>query len=137
MKTLKVPPRLRLSSFLILLSIPLVALQTVIASRAPWWDLPIKSMQIWSLSVALMSFPLSIWIVNGKRWAYHVTKVFAISWCLLSIAIAIELSHFWLNVFVLCLVVFWILTLNRIRFEMDPCGSIWAHIKIGKSYMAG
>ncbi len=119
MKILRVPLKLRLTTLMLMLAIPFVALQTIIAARAPWWDLPIKSIQIWAAAVGMISFPLAIWIAHGKKWAFRVTYVFATIWCLLSVMLAIHLGHFWLNVFVLFLILFWIIVLSKLKIEME------------------
>src|SRR4051812_25543313 len=90
MKVISVPGRLRLASALFLLAIPAMAIQTVIVTRAPWWKLPVHTMEVWAAVIAALAFPLSWLFAGGKRWALTVGTFLAVSWIAISVWLAIR-----------------------------------------------
>jgi hypothetical protein len=118
MTVLSVPGRLRVATLVLLLSIPLAALQTVIATRAPWWRLPYKSMGVWAIAVAMICIPLGGWLAYGKRWAYGLTAMFAFFWLVLSAWIALRLRYPTLGFFALFLLVYFGVLLLWLRSEI-------------------
>lgn len=106
LSVLRTPKPLRWIAFLIWMSLPLALLQTVLVAKAPWWDLPIHSLQIWGAAAALISLPLSIWLIRGKAWALYFFAVVTGVWVIFSSVLAFQHADFWLGFFVLFLVVY-------------------------------
>lgn len=116
---ISVPARLRVFTGLILLSIPLIIFEAILVSRIPWWDFPVKYLQILTLVSLIILFPLVISMAKGRRWALHLTGLIAVGWCLVSIVLAILDQSFWLGVYSLFLCVFWIFLWSSIYREMS------------------
>jgi len=119
MNVISVPARLRLATFALLVCVPLAALQTILATRAPWWKLPYRSIGVWVAAVALICLPLSAWLSYGKRWALGLSAVFATLWIFMSAWIAIRMRYPALGFFALLLLVFFTTILLWIRLEMS------------------
>lgn len=116
---MSVPGRLRLATFFLFLSVPLVSLETVLVTRAPYWDLPLEVIQFWALGVGLIVFPLIVWLNQGRRWALHLIGLFGVLWCLASCVLAVRLRSFWMAFFTVGLSFFWLSIYHWIRFEMN------------------
>lgn len=125
MNVIFVPVRLKLSAILLLFSVPLVALEVIIASRAPWWKLPYDEIVYWSLIFIAICLPLCLWLVSAKRWAFFLTSLFAVGWIFISLCLGVLLHHPTLEFFTLFLSVFlggelfW-LKLELQRSFLDP-----------------
>ena len=119
MKVLSVPVGLRVAAYSLLGCVPLVAIQTILVSRAPWWNLPYDSIGIWSMAIGLIVFPLAVWITNGRRFALKVTAVFAGVWVFVSVILAIRTGNFWLGLFTLIQILYFGGGLTWIRRESD------------------
>jgi hypothetical protein len=91
---------------MLLLAVPAIAIQTVIVTRAPWWKLPLHTMEIWAGALAVVMLPLSLWLQGGRRWALTVGTGLAISWVAISAWLAIRAKQPSLGFFTLFLVVF-------------------------------
>ena len=107
MRVISVPARFRVATAFLLLCIPLAAVETIIASRAPWWKLPHQSIEIWCLVACAVIAPLAAWMSRGKRWALHLTAIFAVLWCILSVLMAVQRRNISLGFFTLMLMMFW------------------------------
>lgn len=118
MRVIWVPPRLKLAAAMLVLCVPIAAMETVIVARAPWWRLPYRTIEVWSVGVMVGCLPLMAWILRGRAWALPVTGAFATLWCFLSGWVAIRTRNSTLGFFVLFLVFFWIVLLSWIRFEL-------------------
>src|SRR5258708_2744484 len=119
MKVVAVPPRLRFAVSILALCVPIAAIETIMVIRAPWWRLPLQTIEIWSLAVGLITVPLAMWMTYGKRWAFYLTAGFGLIWCLLSAWTAIRMKNPSLGFFTLSLVFYWIGVLLWLRFEMS------------------
>ena len=117
-----VPARLRLSALLLWLAIPIAALETVIATRAPWWRLPYEAIEIWCLAVAMMVIPLSAGSRPESRWALNVAVGILSLWVLLSGWYSVRTHHPALGFFTLFLLLF---------FGMVAS---WLDQELGRSY---
>lgn len=122
MKVISVPVRLRLATALLLLCVPIAAIEIVLATRSPWWRLPYPTLAIWCGAVFLICVPLSYGLLNGKRWAFCLTVAFAAAWCLASGWIALKLKMPSLGFFTIFLVWFFGGLL------------VWLKHEIGRSY---
>ncbi|MBN21882.1 MAG: hypothetical protein CL678_11435 [Bdellovibrionaceae bacterium] len=119
MRLVSLPASLWMSTLLVLFFIPLAGLQTVVTLRAPWWNLPVKPIQIWIIASALILFPVSIWILFGKKWAHQLLGVLIVTWVIISSSIAVVSQNFWLGIFVLVTTLYWWMTWNFIRNELN------------------
>jgi hypothetical protein len=106
MRVISVPGRLQLASAMLLLAIPAIAIQTVIVTRAPWWKLPVQTMEIWAGIFGAIALPLCLWLQGGRRWALSVGTVLAVAWIAISAWLAIRTRQPSLGFFTLFLVVF-------------------------------
>lgn len=119
------PWRLRMASLALFLSIPLIALEVVIATRSPIWKLPYKSMGYWSLAFLLICIPLSSWISEVKKWAFSLAVALAILWTLATLWTSIQMRYPPMGFFSIVLMVlltsefFWI-RLEMQRSFLDP-----------------
>lgn len=84
MRVILVPGRLRLAALMLFLCVPLAGIETVVATRAPWWRLPYPAIGMWSASAFLMALPLSVWLMRGRGWARGVTEALLVLWLALS-----------------------------------------------------
>ena len=73
MKIIRLPGNLRLGIIAVLFCFPLVALETYIASRALWWNLPIQSIQAWSI-IAISFFAVSNTVGALRAIAISIRK---------------------------------------------------------------
>lgn len=79
-----VPGRLRLATSLLALTLPLTALHVLLVTRAPWWKIPYRTVQLWCLSTALMVAPIAVWILQGRRWARSALLAFGGIWTIVA-----------------------------------------------------
>lgn len=84
------PLRLKLAVVTLFMSVPLVATEVIIATRSPWWNLPLRGMGYWSLAYFLLCFPIGLWILAGRRWAYSLLRVLLAVWLFASVSLAIK-----------------------------------------------
>ncbi len=119
MTVISIPNRLRASAALLLLSIPLIALEIIIATRSPLWRLPLRSMGYWSLSFGLICIPLSIWLVSAKKWAFKVTFLLSLLWILASTWATFTTRCPSLGFFTLFLLVYLIVELSWLKTELE------------------
>jgi hypothetical protein len=118
MRVISVPLRLRVATALLVLCVPVAAIETIVVTRAPWWKLPYSTMQIWCAAVALICLPLAGWMAAGKRWGLSLTAIFAAVWCVLSAWVAIRNRNPSLGFFTLFLTAYWVAVIAWIRHEM-------------------
>jgi hypothetical protein len=119
MRVLSVPPRLRLATSILALAVPIAAAEVLLVTRAPWWRLPQRSIELWSASVALILFPLAVWINHGKVWGYYLLAVFAALWCSLTAVMAVRLESPGVGFYLAFLLAYWGSLLTWIRFELE------------------
>jgi hypothetical protein len=105
MRVINVPGKLRLSSALLLLAVPAVAFQSVIVARAPWWRLPVQSIEIRCATAALLALPLALWIQAGKRWALGLGCALIAAWVAGSGVLAVRAQQPAMGFFTLFLIV--------------------------------
>ncbi len=90
MRVLSLSPGLRTSACLLLLFVPLAALETIIVSRSPWWNLPLRNMGFWASMVAGCLVPLVVFIMRGQRWAFRAAATFILTWIVLGAWVSIR-----------------------------------------------
>ncbi len=103
MKVLSVPWRLRLATLVLFLGVPLAGIEVMLVTRAPWWELPLRTLQIWMGAFFLITLPVSIWIAQGKRWAFYFYKIFSVLWLIATVVLALKHESLVLAVFFLVL----------------------------------
>ncbi|MGK5085955.1 hypothetical protein WDW86_00195, partial [Bdellovibrionota bacterium FG-2] len=118
MRVLSLSPGLRTSSSLILLFVPLAALETIIVSRSPWWNLPLHNMALWSGIVAGFLAPMVIFILWGQRWAFRAAATFILTWIILGAWVSIRTRTPALGFFSLFMTLFSGGILLRLRQEL-------------------
>ncbi|MBC7693405.1 MAG: hypothetical protein H7222_16690 [Methylotenera sp.] len=119
MKVISASVRLRVATAMMALWVPVAAVETIIVTRAQWWNLPKTTIEIWSGSVALISLPLALWMLAGKRWALHLTALFGILWTVLSLWVAFRTENPGLGFFTLLLMVLWLALFTGLKHEMS------------------
>src|SRR5579885_2561776 len=118
MRVISVPGRLRLATATLLLAVPAIAIETVIVTRAHWWQLPRESIEVWAGVCAALVLPLALWLQGGKKWALTAGMVLASAWILVSAWLAIRSKQPSLGFFTLFLVVFFSGVLNWLSREL-------------------
>jgi hypothetical protein len=125
MTVISVPLRLRILASTFFLSIPLIAIEVLIVSRAPVWNLPYRRALYWAMSYGLITFPLVSWILAGKRLAYLISVLLASFWVLTSASVALRMNYPVLGFFtvglfgLLCFQFYW-LSIELGRSFFDP-----------------
>jgi len=119
MIVLSVPLRLRLSVSALFLCIPLIAIEVIIATRAPWWKLPYRNITYWSLTFALICVPLSVWLVSAKKWAFTLSVVLSGAWIFASAWAALRMQYPPLGFFTIFLLFFWVVELSWLKTELE------------------
>ncbi len=119
MNVISVPIRLRIASSALFLCVPLVALEIVIVTRAPWWKLPYSIMGYWSLIFGLICFPLSSWLAAGKKWAFNLTLGLSVVWAIASLGITIRMQYPSLGFFTFFFLIFLGGALFWIKLELE------------------
>jgi hypothetical protein len=112
MRVLHVPVRLRFATAALFLSAPMAAVETILVTRAPWWRLPYRALEIWTCIVILIFFPITVWLLKGKRWSLIAVRAFSITWVALSAWVAIRTHNPTLGFFTVILMLFF-LSLTR------------------------
>lgn len=118
MRVLFVPLRLKAAVSFLLLFVPVAALQIVVTTRSPYWQLPIPSMLTWALAVILLSLPLMVWIAYGRRWAFHVSVILGGFWCAWSAWSALGSNNPALGFFTIGLGLLLLISYSLIRGEL-------------------
>ncbi len=93
MKVQVLPAGLRSATRLLLLAVPIAAVETALASRAPWWRLPWQTVGLWAGACALMIIPMIYWLRTGQPWAWGLLLAFGSVWSLLSAWVAFRMRH--------------------------------------------
>lgn len=119
MKVISVPSRLRFATAAVLLSVPLVALETIIATRSPWWRLPYPAIRLWGLVAILFFVPFGFWMSQGKRWAFRLTVGMGALWCGLTAWLSLRSRNPSLAFFGVLLGAYWTLMYAWLRHEMQ------------------
>jgi hypothetical protein len=123
MKVISTPTKLRVVTAMMALWIPIAALEVIIISRAPWWNLPWQAIQLWTVAATLLCVPLALSILAGKRWSLYLTGILGALWCVLSGWIALRNENPSLGFFTLLLILLWLIHL------------LWIHHEMGRSYL--
>lgn len=119
MSVFSVPLRLRFAALLAFLAVPVIVLQVVLVSKAPWWNLPLEQMRLWAFASGIVILPLSLALGHGKRWALILINALAGAWIAVSIFLAFRYESFWMALIVIAIVLFWILFWLWVRHEMN------------------
>ena len=62
----------------------------ILATRSPWWNLPLKGIGYWSLAYFLLCFPVGVWIISGRRWAYTLLWTLLAAWIFASVSMSFK-----------------------------------------------
>ncbi len=119
MTVISVPPRLRVAACTLFLCIPLIAVEVLIVSRAPGWNLPYRRAIYWATAYSLIAFPLVSWILAAKRLAFFIALVLGAIWILTSASLAIRLNFPSLGFFTVGLFGLLVAQLYWIRVELN------------------
>jgi hypothetical protein len=117
MRVVSLPLKLKMAAIVLLLAIPFAGLETVLVAKAPWWHLPLHSIEIWCLATAMLVVPLISWILAGRGWAVKVTGVAGIVWCVLSAWVSIRTRDTVLALFTVSLGLAWYLYFQWLKRE--------------------
>jgi hypothetical protein len=125
MMVLSIPIRLRIATGALFLCIPLIALEVAVATRSPYWRLPLKNMGYWALSFGLICIPLSVWITSAKKWAFTLSSGLALAWIIATAWVALSSQYPPMGFFAVFLLGFFFVTLSALNCElrrsfMDP-----------------
>ncbi|MEO5969389.1 MAG: hypothetical protein ABIQ95_05640 [Bdellovibrionia bacterium] len=118
MVVLSIPTRLKLATLGLMVSVPLISLEVAIVARAPVWNLPYRNIGYWALTFALISVPLMVWIMSGKKWALSICSALVSLWILASIWMTFHIGYPQLGFFTLLLFLFFVVLLMSLKYEM-------------------
>jgi hypothetical protein len=119
MKVIFAPARLKIAGALLLMAVPIAALETILVTRAPWWRLPQRSMLIWSTSALFLTLPLMAWVIQGRKWAVRACALFFSIWIFLNFVVSYRIHSGALGFFNLALCAFAAGLLVLIAREMN------------------
>lgn len=119
MKVIFAPVRLKIAGALLLMAVPIAAVETILVTRAPWWRLPQRSILIWSASALFLSLPLMVWVIQGRKWAVRACAVFFAVWISLNFVVSYRIHSGALGFFNLALCAFAAGMLSLIAREMN------------------
>lgn len=113
------PLRLKAAVLAAVLCVPLAAVETAVAARAPIWRLPHDKMVAWSGAAAVCFLPLLALSVQGRRWALGIAQILASVWCLVSFWMSARMFHPALGFLTLGITVFWVAIFSWISVELS------------------
>jgi hypothetical protein len=132
--------------------LPMVVLATVqltLNARAQNQPLLVEDVITWIVSLSLIIVPVTQWIADGHRWAERVLLGLGVTWEVISILLAIQLSSFALGIFAVCLAFSWTLVCVAVAHQMNqsffdpkmnwfqsqprPIPGIKAHLRLGET----
>lgn len=119
MRVTSVPSGIRRGTLLLLLSIPLAAVEVLVVSRAPWWRLPYPEMLFWSLVAASFVVPIALWLKQARPWAFSSAFALACVWTLLSGWVSIRMRRPGLAYFSIALAGYFVAVLSVFRRELS------------------
>lgn len=119
MKVQALPAGLRSATRLLLLAIPIAALETALAARAPWWRLPWSNVGLWAGACALMIIPMIHWLRSGQPWAWGLLLTFGAVWTVLTAWVAFRMRNPGLAYFGIALGGYFYLALNWLARELS------------------
>ena len=102
MVLVRIPLRYRLLVYSLLVSVPVIAWEIALVSRAPIWDLPWRRMAYGSLAFSLVTIPLVVWLLALRRWAWYLTCALSTLWAVLSILLSLRMNYPNLTLFSVC-----------------------------------
>ena len=118
MRVFSIPVRLKCAVALLLLCVPLIALQVIVTFQSPWWNLPLHQIEYWSLAFSLICLPLCTWLLSAKKWAFLITSGLSVLWVFLSAWIALKGRNPSLGFYTVFLSLFLLGSLLWIRSEL-------------------
>lgn len=118
MLVISAPSRLKLAVSSLLFSIPLLILEVIIVRRLPWWSLPYQHIVSWASALALVLSFLSYHLMKARKWAFHLTQLWAVIWVFWSIWLTFKLQIPSLGFFSALLLFYWSITLIQLKAEM-------------------
>jgi hypothetical protein len=118
MTVLVVPRRLKFAIAALLLSIPLIALEVLISTKSPIWNLPYRAIAYWSFASALICIPLCVWLAAARKWALPTIYFFSAIWILSSAWISIQIKHPPLLFFTIFLLAYSTVLISWLQFEL-------------------
>ncbi|NBU20329.1 hypothetical protein EBS43_02770 [bacterium] len=119
MVLMRIPLRLRCLVYSLLLSVPVIAWEVALVSRAPTWDLPWKRMAYGSLAFTLVTIPIVAWLLSLKRWAWYLACALASLWTALSLLLSFRMNYPNLTLYTVCFSLVFFCQLLLILREMN------------------
>ncbi len=125
MTVISVPRRLRVAASTLLICVPLVAVEILIVSRAPGWNLPYRRALYWAFAYLLITVPLISWIIAARRFAVYLAVLLGFVWVLLSASLSIRMNFPLLGFFTVGLIAllfaqFYWVQIELTRSFLDP-----------------
>ncbi len=119
MKVISVPRRLKFAVALLLLCIPLVVLEVIIVSRAPWWKLPYRSMGYWAILSGMIFIPIMIWMISAKAWVLKLLLGISVLWLGVSGLFTIQMHYPLLGFYTVFISIFLTAIMVLLKLEME------------------
>lgn len=118
MTVISIPLRLKVAASTLLLWSPLVALEVLIVSRAPTWNLPYRQALYWAVAFGMICFPLFSWVTSLRKSALFLSGVLGIAWMIISVVLMIRMWFPPLGFFTVGLLAFLAFQYNWLRIEL-------------------
>jgi hypothetical protein len=119
MKVISAPSGLRWAATAVFLTAPIATLHTVVMARAPWWALPIRSMEISAGEALVLSSIVSVFLLRARRSSYWALCGIGLLWAVLSAFAAVRTQNPGLGFFTIFLGVFFGLLTSWVNHELS------------------
>lgn len=117
MRVISAPRGLKWAAAAVFLTVPIAAIESMVMARAPWWALPVRSMEIaaaWALGISII---LSILLLQARRGLHLALLGIGALWVLLSVLMAIRTHNPGMGFFSIFLAVYFGLLTSWVKHE--------------------
>ncbi len=119
MRVITAPTRLRAATVMLLLSVPMCAIEIMLLLKAHWWRLPYFTLSIWLTLSLVVCFVLMFNLLKGSRRAFNVTFFVGMLWCVSSAGFAVMYRQPALGFFTIFLAWYWGGLLYWLQYELE------------------
>jgi len=117
MRIMKIPRGIKSAAAAVFLTVPTAATQTVIMARAPWWALPVRSMEtsaLWALGISAV---VALLLLRGARGVYWIIVASGALWVFFGALVAIRTRNPGMGFLTIFVGVYFGLLTSWVRYE--------------------